>query len=67
MVLSHVKLDLPRENGFGKPSWLKNVEQEYKACTDGVAVVDLTSLGLLEVEVRKRDKNRCRHSSDYFR
>ena len=26
---------------------------EYKACTEGVAVVDLTSLGLFEIEVRQ--------------
>ncbi|KAJ7384995.1 hypothetical protein OS493_018684 [Desmophyllum pertusum] len=42
--------DHPHEDGFGKPSWLTSTEVEYKACTDGVAVVDLTSLGLFEIE-----------------
>lgn len=28
---------------------------EYKACTERVAVVDLTSLGLFEIEVRQTD------------
>ncbi|KAL9975914.1 hypothetical protein ACROYT_G013133 [Oculina patagonica] len=45
--------DHPRENGFGKPSWLRSTEVEYKACTEGVAVVDLTSLGLFEIESTK--------------
>ena len=48
----YVYLGHPRENGFGEPSWLGNTEVEYKACTEGVAVVDLTSLGLFEIEVR---------------
>ena len=30
---------------------------EYKACTEGVAVVDLTSLGLFEIEVRQTDRD----------
>lgn len=37
-------------NGFGKPSWLGSTEVEHTACTEGVAVVDLTSLGLFEIE-----------------
>ena len=28
---------------------------EYKACTEGVAVMDLTSLGLFEIEVQQAD------------
>lgn len=40
----------PSENGFGRPSWLNSTEVEYKACTEGVGVVDLTSLGLFEIE-----------------
>lgn len=43
-------LDHPIENGFGKPGWLGCTEVEYKSCTDGVAVVDLTALGLFEIE-----------------
>lgn len=42
--------DHPIENGFGKPGWLGCTEVEYKSCTDGVAVVDLTALGLFEIE-----------------
>ena len=30
---------------------------EYKACTEGVAVVDLTSLGLFEIEVRQTGRD----------
>jgi len=45
--------DHSRENGFGKPSWLGSTEVEYKACTEGVAMVDLTSLGLFEIESNK--------------
>ncbi|XP_022794248.1 pyruvate dehydrogenase phosphatase regulatory subunit, mitochondrial-like [Stylophora pistillata] len=44
--------DHPIENGFGKPGWLGCTEVEYKSCTDGVAVVDLTALGLFEIESR---------------
>ena len=44
-------LDHPIENGFGKPGWLGCTEVEYKSCTDGVAVVDLTAFGLFEIEV----------------
>lgn len=43
----------PGENGFGKPSWLSSAEVEYKACTEGVGVVDLTSFGLFEIESPK--------------
>ena len=46
-VLGH-----PGENGFGKPSWLSSTEVEYKACSEGVGVVDFTSFGLFEIEVR---------------
>lgn len=42
--------DHPSENGFGKPGWLSCTEVEYKSCTEGVAVVDLTALGLFEIE-----------------
>lgn len=40
------------KSGFGKPGWLDSTEVEYKACTEGVGVVDMTSLGLFEIEVR---------------
>ena len=53
MSYIYVYLGHPRENGFGEPSWLGSTEVEYKACTEGVAVVDLTSLGLFEIEVRR--------------
>lgn len=40
----------PPASGFGKPSWLDSTEVECKTCTDGVGVVDMTSLGLFEIE-----------------
>lgn len=30
---------------------------EYKACAEGVAVVDLTSVGLFEIEVRETGRD----------
>ena len=45
------------ENGFGKPNWLNSTEVEYKACTQGVGVVDMTSLGLFEIEVSQTSLN----------
>lgn len=50
---SHPGEGQPPASGFGKPSWLKSIELEYKACTDGVGVVDMTSLGLFEIESPK--------------
>lgn len=43
--------DQPK-NGFGKPGWLDSTGVEYKACIEAVGVVDMTSLGLFEIEVR---------------
>lgn len=50
-------LDHPSENGFGKPGWLSCTEVEYKSCTEGVAVVDLTALGLFEIKVQALASN----------
>ena len=43
---------------FGKPHWLENVEKECSASRDGIAVIDLTSTGLFELEVKTIDP-RC--------
>lgn len=37
-------------SGFGKPGWLDSTGVEYKACIEAVGVVDMTSLGLFEIE-----------------
>lgn len=39
-------------SGFGKPGWLDSTGVEYKACIEAVGVVDMTCLGLFEIEVR---------------
>ncbi|XP_032219176.2 pyruvate dehydrogenase phosphatase regulatory subunit, mitochondrial isoform X2 [Nematostella vectensis] len=42
---------------FGRPPWLANVEQEYRACKEGVGLVDLTSTGILEI--KSQDVHGC--------
>ncbi|KAK2554794.1 Pyruvate dehydrogenase phosphatase regulatory subunit [Acropora cervicornis] len=41
--------DQPK-SGFGKPGWLDSTGVEYKACIEAVGVVDMTCLGLFEIE-----------------
>ncbi|XP_067053975.1 pyruvate dehydrogenase phosphatase regulatory subunit, mitochondrial-like [Acropora muricata] len=41
--------DQPK-SGFGKPGWLDSTGVEYKACIEAAGVVDMTCLGLFEIE-----------------
>ena len=41
----------PRDNGFGKPEWFGNMQAEYTAGQHAVGLVDVTSLGVLEIDV----------------
>ena len=36
---------------FGKPSWFRNVEIEYRAFHESVGLVDMSSMGIFELQV----------------
>ncbi|EDO41600.1 predicted protein [Nematostella vectensis] len=40
---------VPSTNAFGKPAFFRNVQVEYAACHNSVALVDMTSVGLFEI------------------
>lgn len=45
--------ELPRDssNAYGKPIWFDKVQTEYRACREGVSVIDMSTFTKFELQV----------------
>lgn len=50
-------LELPKDsfNAYGKPIWFDKVQTEYRACREGVSVIDMSTFTKFELQSKDRE------------